>query len=144
MKVTPTFSNLPSHSHLLNVGAALADDILVELLEDGHREREAALDLQEGRRSSIKVGRTEKVTTGSRRSVSYQVCDDFLKELGAFFHLVLGSPQLDDVTLLRRVGEVDNHLEAAEKTIIEITKHWVKEEEQEGGRAPRGTCPALL
>lgn len=104
------FSNLPSHSHLLNVGAALADDVLVELLEDGHGEREAALNLQEGRQSCIIIGRTEKVTIRSRRDVSYQVRDDFLEELGAFLHLVLGSPQLDDVALLRRVGEVNNHL----------------------------------
>lgn len=110
-KPATMFSNLPSRSHLLNVGAALADDVLVELLEDGHGEREAALNLQEGRQSCISVGRTEKVAIRSRRDGgSYQVHNDFLEELGAFLHLVLGSPQLDDVALLRRVGEVNNHL----------------------------------
>lgn len=86
------------------------------------------------------------MTTESRRGVSYQVRNDFLEELGAFFHLVLGSPQLDDVALLRRVREVNNHLRAAEVTIIAITKRWVKTEEQtgSGGRRPRGTCPELL
>lgn len=42
---------------------------------------------------------------------SYQVGNDFLEELGTFLHLVLRPSQLDDVTLLRRVGEIDNNLE---------------------------------
>lgn len=98
----------------------------MELLEDGHREREAALDLQEGRQGSVKVGWAEKVTMRRQRGVSYQVRNDFLEELGAFFHLVLGSPQLDDVTLLCRVREVNNHLDAEEIMITKITNYWVK------------------
>lgn len=47
---------------------------------------------------------------------TYQVSDDLLEELGTFLHLVLRPPQLDDVTLLRWVGEIDNHLEVGEIT----------------------------
>lgn len=42
---------------------------------------------------------------------SYQVSNYFLKELGTFLHLVLRPSELDNVTLLRRVGEDDNHLD---------------------------------
>lgn len=51
----------------------------------------------------------------------YQVSNDFLEELGAFLHLVLRPSQLDDVTFLCRVGEIDNDLE-----VDEITLWWIK------------------
>lgn len=41
----------------------------------------------------------------------YQFGDNFLKELGTFLHLVLRPSELDDVTLLRWVGEIYDHLE---------------------------------
>lgn len=44
----------------------------------------------------------------------YQVSNDFLEELGAFLHLVLRPSQLDNVTFLCRVGEIDNDLEVDE------------------------------
>lgn len=47
----------------------------------------------------------------------YQVSNDFLEELGAFLHLVLRPSQLDDVTFLCRVGEIDNDLEVDEITL---------------------------
>lgn len=67
MKLKSTLYNLASHSHLFNVGAPLPDDVLVELLEDGHGEREAALNLQEGRKSCVSIGRTEKMRIRSQR-----------------------------------------------------------------------------
>ena len=58
---------------------------------------------------------TERQTeTRPESGESYQVCNDFVKELGTFLHLILGSPQLDNVTLLWRVGEIDNDLNASE------------------------------
>lgn len=118
----------------------------MELLEDGHGEREAALNLQGGRQTCISVGRTAEVAFRSRRGGSYQVRNDFLEELGAFLHLVLGPPQLDDVALLRWVGEVNNHLEAELIIMLEIATHWMKSEVQAGsrGRSPQETCPELL
>lgn len=47
----------------------------------------------------------------------YQVSNDFLEELGAFLHLVLRPSQLDDITFLCRVGEIDNDLEVDEITL---------------------------
>lgn len=44
----------------------------------------------------------------------YQVRDDLLQELGTFLHLVLRTPQLDDVALLRRVGKINDDLKANE------------------------------
>lgn len=49
---------------------------------------------------------------------SYQVGDDFLQELCTFLHLVLRPSQLGDVTLLRRVGEIDNDLEAEDMILV--------------------------
>lgn len=54
---------------------------------------------------------------------SYQVSNDFLKELGTFFHLVLRPSQLDDVALLRRVGEINNNLEVNRITLQSKLNH---------------------
>lgn len=53
---------------------------------------------------------------------SYQISNDFLKELGTFLHLILRASQLDNVTLLRRVGEVDNDLDAQQITLSKQSK----------------------
>ncbi len=57
----------------------------------------------------------------------YQVSDDFLEELGTFLHLVLRTSQLDDVTLLSRVGEVDNNLEEDDIKLFKLNWNWIKQ-----------------
>ena len=52
---------------------------------------------------------------------SYQVSNDFLEELGTFLHLVLRPSQLDDVALLRRVGEIDNNLEVDQIILVKFS-----------------------
>lgn len=92
----------------------------MKLLEDGNREREAVLNLQRRTDAEVKGRDKEKhrqteAQTGS--GGSHQVSDDLLEELGTFLHLVLRSSELHDVTLLRRVGEVNNDLEDDEMTL---------------------------
>lgn len=45
----------------------------------------------------------------------YQVSDHLLQELAALLHLVLGTPELHDVALLGRVGEIDDDLREGRK-----------------------------
>lgn len=52
----------------------------------------------------------------------YQVRDDLLQELGTFLHLVLRTPQLDDVALLRRVGEINDDLKADGDEVKRLNK----------------------
>lgn len=93
----------------------------MKLLEDGNGEREAVLNLEERERAAVKSGGTESGgETKMERAGSYQVGDDFLEELSTFLHLVLRPSQLDDVALLRRVGEIDNDLEADEATLVRL------------------------
>ena len=94
----------------------------MKLLEDGNREREAVLNLEE-KESCCEVtsrGTETGEETKIERAGSYQVGNDFLEELSTFLHLVLRAPQLDDVTLLRRVGEIDNDLEADEIMLVKL------------------------
>lgn len=55
-----------------------------------------------------------------QKTGSYQVSNDFLEKLGAFLHLVFWTSQLDDVALLRRVGEIDNDLEGSGMIITKL------------------------
>lgn len=71
-----------------------------------------------------------------------QLGDDFLEELGTFLHLVLGSPQLDDVALVRRVGKGDDHLEAEEDGVS--AEHRPERRQSGNGGEPQGTCLGLL
>lgn len=71
--------------------------------------------------------------TRSQRGGSYEVCDDFLEEFGTFLHLILRPPQLDDVTLLRWVRKIDNHLNAEKIIILRMKWIWIKT------NIPRGT-----
>lgn len=45
--------------------------------------------------------------------LSYQVCHHLLHVLGAFFHLILGPSELNNVALVCRVWEVDDNLQEA-------------------------------
>lgn len=144
-------------SHLLNVSAPFANYVLVKLLEDGNGEREAIFNLwekencHETERNSWGTGRGTKTKNGG----SYQVSNDFLEKLGTFLHLIFRTSQLDDVALLRRVGEIDNDLEASEMIIIKLNYSWVKtnywtvmtrRDKAPGhrGRSPRETYLELL
>lgn len=104
-------------SHLLNVGAPFANYILVKLLEDGNGEREAIFNLRE-KETCVRAEDRERQDDKNRGS--YQVSDDFLEKLGAFLHLIFWTSQLDDVALLRRVGEIDNDLEGSEMIITKL------------------------
>lgn len=45
------------------------------------------------------------------RSFPYQVCHHLLHVLGTLLHFVFGTSELDNVTLVCRVWEVDNNLQ---------------------------------
>ena len=45
------------------------------------------------------------------REETYEVCKESLQELATFLHLILGTPQLHNVTLLGWVWEIDDDLE---------------------------------
>lgn len=47
----------------------------------------------------------------AHRSLPYQVCHHLLHVLGALLHLVFGTSELDNVTLVCRVWEVDDNLQ---------------------------------
>lgn len=96
----------------------------MKLLEDGNRECEAVLDLQKEQRDVVKsaVNVCAAEIKCHMKKGSYQVCNDFLKKLGAFLHLILWASQLNNVTLLRWVREVDNHLED-NQTIYKVNQN---------------------
>lgn len=51
---------------------------------------------------------------------SYQVSNDFLEELGTFLHLILWPSQLNYITFLSRVREIDNDLEDNKIILIKL------------------------
>lgn len=86
-------------------------------------ESEKLFSIYDKKESCCEVKRRETETdqeTLVENGRSYQVGNDFLEELGTLLHLVFRPSQLDNVTLLRWVGEIYNDLEIDEVILVKL------------------------
>lgn len=71
----------------------------------------------------------------------YQVCHHLLHVLGALLHLIFGTPQLDNITLVRWVWEVDDNLQEAVRVTSRKCKNCYVRHKQSLGRSCTPSLP---